>query len=173
MQSMERKRPLFATIICIGTALFLARRLFLMLPGHQPVLTPQMAQFQSHAPWFSLAIMLIEIALSAGGIVALWLMRPIAAAIYAAKILTSIIDVSIGIFVFHVVQVEQAILASPGKPLAQPTMAQWATWALPILSIVFIVSFQVLLFLYVWRVTARPPAIREKPKFVQASSSPN
>ena len=173
MQSMERKRPLFATIICIGTALFLARRLFLMLPGHQPVLTPQMAQFQSHAPWFSLAIMLIEIALSAGGIVALWLMRPIAAAIYAAKILTSVIDVAIGIFVFHVVQAEQAILANTTQPLGHTTMPVWATWALPILSIVFIVSFQALLFLYVWRVTSRPPAIREKPEFVQASSPPN
>jgi hypothetical protein len=167
MESIERKRPLFATVICVVTALFLAHRLFLMLPGHQAALTPQMAEFQSHARLFSLAIMSLEIALSAGGVIALWLMHPIAAAIYAAKILTSLIDVAIGIFVMHVVQVEQATLANPSRPLGHTTMPLWATWALPIMAIVFLVSFQILLFLYVWRVTSPLPALRnQSQKFV-------
>lgn len=167
MEPMERKRPLFATMICVATALFLAHRLFLMLPGHQPPLSPQMAQFQSHAPFFSVAVMVIEIALSASGIVALWLMHPVAAAIYAAKILMSIIDVAIGIFALHVVQAEQAILATPTKPLGHATMPIWATWALPIMAIVFILSFQIGLFLYVWRVTSPHPRLRnQKPDFV-------
>ena len=167
MESIERKRPLFATVICVVTALFLAHRLFLMLPGHQPVLTPQMAEFQNHARLFSLAIMSLEIALSTGGIIALWIMHPIAAAIYAAKIVTSLIDVAIGIFVMHVVQVEQALLAHPTNPLGHNTMPLWATWALPIMAIVFLVTFQVLLFLYVWRVTTLLPKLRnQRPKFV-------
>ena len=161
MTAMERKRPFFATIICVVTALFLAHRLFLMLPGHQPALTPEMAQFQSHAPLFSLAVMVVEIILSASGIVALWLMHPIAAAIYAAKIVTTIIDVAIGIFALHVVQMEQAMLANPTNPLGHSTLPVWATWALPIMAIVFIVSFQVLLFLYVWRVTSPLPRLRD------------
>jgi hypothetical protein len=126
-----------------------------------------MAEFQSHARLFSLAMMSLEIALSAGGIIALWLMHPLAAAIYAAKILTSLIDVAIGIFVMHVVQVEQAMLAHPTNPLGHNTMPLWATWALPIMAIVFIVTFQVLLFLYVWRVTTLLPKLRnQRPKFV-------
>ena len=140
---MERKRPLFATVICVVTALFLAHRLFLMFPGHQPPLSPQVAQFQSHAPFFSIAVMVIEIVLSASGIVALWLMHPVAAAIYAAKIVMSIIDVAIGIFVLHVVQAEQAMLANPTKPQGHTAMPIWATWALPIMAIAFILSFQV------------------------------
>jgi hypothetical protein len=167
MESIERKRPLFATVICVITALFLAHRLFLMLPGHQPALTPQMAEFQSHARLFSLAMMSLEIALSAFGIIALWLMHPIAAAIYAAKILTSLIDVAIGIFVMHVVQVEQAMLAHPSNPLGHTTMPLWATWAIPVTATVFLVSVQVLLFLYVWRVTMHLPKLRnQRPKFV-------
>ncbi len=166
MKPMERKRPLFATMICVVTALFLANRLFLVLPGHQPALTPQMAQFQSHARLFSLAMMWIEIALSASGIVALWLMRPVAAAIYAAKIVTTVIDVAIGIFAFHLVHAEQAMLANPTTSLGQTTMPEWATWALPIMAIIFLVSFQVLLFLYVWRVTSPIPGLRnQRPKF--------
>ncbi len=111
--------------------------------------------------------MVVEIVLSASGIVALWLMHPVAAAIYAAKIVMAIIDVAIGIFALHVVQAEQAILASPTKPLGHATMPIWATWALPIMAIAFILSFQVLLFLYVSRVTSPPPKIRnQKPDFV-------
>jgi hypothetical protein len=164
---MERKRPFFATIICVVTALYLAYRLFLILPGHQPALSPQTAEFQNHARLFSLAMMWVEIALSASGIVALWLMRPVAAAIYAAKIVTTIIDVAIGIFALHVVHAEQAMLANPINPLGHTTMPVWATWALPIMAIVFIVSFQALLFLYVWRVTSPPPGLRtRRPKFV-------
>jgi hypothetical protein len=167
MKPMERKRPFFATIICVVTALFLAHRLFLMLPGHQPALTPQMAEFQNHARLFSLATMWIEIALSASGIIALWLMRPVAAAIYAAKIVTTVIDVSIGIFALHVVHAEQAMLANPTNSLGHTTMPEWATWALPIMAIVFLVSFQVLLFLYVWRVTSPLAGLRnQRPKFV-------
>jgi hypothetical protein len=167
MNPMERKRPFFATIICVVTALYLAYRLFLLMPGHQPVLTPQMAQFQNHARLFSLATMWIEMVLSASGIIALWLMRPVAAAIYAAKIVTTIIDVAIGIFALHVVHAEQAMLANPTNPLGHSTMPEWATWALPIMAIIFLVSFQILLFLYVWRVTSPQPGIRNrKPKFV-------
>jgi hypothetical protein len=166
MDRVERKRPLLATIICVVTALYLAYRLFLMLPGHQPALTPQMTEFQNHARLFSLAMMWIEIVLSASGIIALWLMHPIAAAIYAAKIVTTVIDVAIGVFALHVVHVEQAMLANPTDPLGQTTMPEWATWALPIMAIVFLVSFQVLLFLYVWRVTSLLPKLRnQRPKF--------
>ena len=166
MDPMQRKRPLFATVICVVTALFVAHRLFLMLPGHQPPLSPQMAQFQSHAPFFSVAVMVIEIVLSASGIVALWLMHPVAAAIYAAKIILAIIDVAIGVFALNVVKVEQAMLANPTKPLAHATMPMWATWAIPIMAIVFIVSLQVALFLYVWRVTSPIPKLRNQPDFV-------
>ena len=167
MKPMERKRPFFATIICVVTALYLAYRLVLMLPGHHPVLTPQMAEFQNHARLFSLAMMWIEIALSASGIIALWLMRPVAAAIYAAKIVTTVIDVGIGIFALHVVHAEQAMLANPTNSLGHTAMPEWATWALPIMAIVFLVSFQVLLFLYVWRVTSPVSAQRnQRPKFV-------
>ena len=167
MEPTERKRPLIATIICVLTALYLAYRLFLMLPGHQPALSPQVAQFQNHTRLFSLAIMWIEIALSASGMIALWLMRPVAAAIYAAKIVTTVIDVAIGIFAMHVVHAEQAALANPTNPLGHTTMPEWATWALPILAIAFLVSFQVLLFLYVWRVTSPRPGLRnQRPNFV-------
>ncbi len=167
MKPMERKRPFFATIICLVTALYLAYRLFLMLPGHQPAVTLQMTEFQNHARLFSLAMMWIEIALSATGIIALWLMRPVAAAIYAAKIVTTLIDVGIGIFALHVVHAEQAMLANPTNPLGHTTMPEWVTWALPIMAIVFLVSFQVLLFLYVWRVTSPLSAQRnQRPKFV-------
>ncbi len=166
MKSMERKRPFFATIICVVTALYLAYRLFLMLPGHEPALSPQMAEFQNHARLFSLAMMWIELALSASGIIALWLMRPVAAAIYAAKIVTAVIDVGIGVFALHVVHAEHAMLANPTQPLAH-TMPIWVTWALPIMAIVFIVSFQILLFLYVWRVTSAPARLRnQNPNFV-------
>jgi hypothetical protein len=111
-------------------------------------------------------MMWIEIVLSASGIIALWLMHPIAAAIYAAKIVTTVIDVAIGVFALHVVHVEQAMLANPTDPLGQTTMPEWATWALPIMAIVFLVSFQVLLFLYVWRVTSLLPKLRnQRPKF--------
>jgi hypothetical protein len=133
-----------------------------MLPGHQPSLSPEMAQFQTHAPFFSIAVMVIEIVLSASGIVALWLMHPVAAAIYAAKTVMAIIDVAIGIFALHVVQAEQASLASPTKPLGHTTMPIWATWAVPIIAIVFIVSFQVAIFLYVWRVTSPLPKLRNQ-----------
>jgi small-conductance mechanosensitive channel len=160
MTMMERKRPFLATVICVVTALYLAYRLFLMLPGHQPALSPQMAEFQNHAQMFSVAMMWIEIVLSAGGIIALWLMRPVAAAIYAAKIATTVVDVAIGIFAFHLVHAEQARLANPSNPLDH-TMPVWATWALPIMAIVFLVSFQVLLFLYVRRVTSPPPGLRD------------
>jgi hypothetical protein len=167
MEPMERKRPFFATIICVVTALYLAYRLFLMLPGHLPALTPQTAEFQNHARLFSLAMMWIEIVLSASGIIALWLMRPVAAAIYAAKIITTLIDVAIGIFALHVVHAEQAMLANPTNPLGHTTMPVWVTWALPIMAIIFLLSFQVLLFLYVWRVTSPPPKLRnQKPDFV-------
>ncbi len=163
---MERKRPFFATIICVVTALYLSYRLFLMLPGNQPALTPQIAEFQNHARLFSLAMMWIEIVLSVSGIIALWLMRPVAAAIYAAKIVTTVIDVAIGIFAFHLVHAEQAMLANPTNPLGQ-TMPVWATWALPIMAIIFLVSFQVLLFLYVRRVTSPLPGLRnQRPDFV-------
>jgi hypothetical protein len=174
MEPMERKRPFFATIICVVTALFLAHRLFLMLPGHQPVLTPQMAQFQNHARLFSFAMMSIEIVLSASGIIALWLMHPIAAAIYAAKIVTTVIDVAIGIFALHVVHVEQAMLANPTTPLGHTAMPEWVTWALPIMAIVFIVSFQILLALYVWRVTSLHPKFRnQSPKFAYEAATPS
>jgi hypothetical protein len=167
MTTIERKRPFFATIICVVTALYLAYRLFLMLPGHQPALTPHTAEFQSHAHLFSLTMMWIEIALSASGVVALWLMRPVAAILYAAKVVTTVIDVAIGIFALHVVHAEQAMLANPTNSLGHTTMPEWATWALPILAIVFLVSFQVLLFLYVWRVTSPLSAQRnQRPKFV-------
>jgi hypothetical protein len=167
MTPMERKRPFFATIICVVTALYIAYRLFLMLPGHQPALTPQMAEFQNHARLFSLAMMWVEIVLSAGGVIALWLMRPVAATIYAAKIVTTVIDVGIGVFALHVVHAEQAMLANPTQPLAHTTLPVWVTWALPIMAIVFIVGFQVLLFLYVWRVTSPLPNLRnQKPNFV-------
>ena len=162
MDRVERKRPLLATIICVVTGLYLAYRLFLMLPGHQPALTPQMTEFQNHTRFFSLAMMWIEIVLSTSGIIALWLMHPIAAAIYAAKIVTTVIDVAIGVFALHVVHVEQAMLANPTDPLGHTTMPEWATWALPIMAIVFIVSFQVLLFLFVWRVTSPLPKLRNQ-----------
>jgi hypothetical protein len=163
---MERKRPFIATIICVVTALYLAYRLFLMLPGHQPALTPQTAGFQNHAPLFSVAMMWIEIVLSATGVIALWLMRPVAAAIYAAKIVTTVIDVAIGIFAFHVGQAEQAMLANPIDPLGHTTIPVWATWALPIMAIIFLVTFQVLLFLYVRHVTSPTPELRnERPNF--------
>lgn len=110
--------------------------------------------------------MVIEIVLSASGIVALWLMHPVAAAIYAAKIILAIIDVAIGVFALNVVKVEQAMLANPTKPLAHATMPMWATWAIPIMAIVFIVSLQVALFLYVWRVTSPIPKLRNQPDFV-------
>ena len=167
MDPMERKRPFFATIICVVTALYLAHRLFLMLPGHQPALTPQMAEFQNHARLFSLTMMWIEIVLSASGIVALWLMRPVAAILYAAEIVTTVIDVAIGVFALHVVHAEQAMLANPANPLGHATMPVWVTWALPIMAIIFLLSFQVMLFLYVWRVTSPPPKLRnQKPNFV-------
>jgi hypothetical protein len=167
MTTIERKRPFFATIICVATALYLAYRLFLMLPGHQPTLSPHTAEFQSHTHLFSLTMMWIEIALSASGVVALWLMRPVAAILYAAKVVTTVIDVAIGIFALHVVHAEQAMLANPTNSLGHTTMPEWVTWALPILAIVFLVSFQVLLFLYVWRVTSPLSAQRnQRPKFV-------
>jgi hypothetical protein len=164
---MERKRPFFATVICVVTALYLAYRLFLMLPAHQPGLTPQVAEFQNHAQLFSLAMMWIEIVLSASGIVALWLMRPVAAAIYAAKIVATVIDVAVGIFALHLVHAEQAMLANPTSPLGQTPIPVWATWALPIMAILCLVSFQVLLFLYVRRVTSPLPELRsQRPDFV-------
>jgi uncharacterized membrane protein (DUF485 family) len=167
MSTMERKRPFFATIICVATALYLAYRLFLMLPGHQPALTAQMSRFQNHARLFSIATMWIEMVLSASGVIALWLMRPVAAAIYAAKIVTTLIDVGIGIFALHVVHAEQAMLANPTNSLGHTTMPEWVTWALPIMAIVFLVTFQVLLFLYVWRVTSPRTTLRnQRPNFV-------
>jgi hypothetical protein len=164
MTTMERKRPFFATIICVVTALYLGYRLFLMLPGHQPVLTTQTSEFQNHARLFSVAIMWIEIVLSASGIIALWLMHPVAAIIYAAKIVTTVIDVAIGVFALHVVHAEQAMLANPTHSLGQTTMPVWATWALPIMAIIFLVAFQVLLFLYVRRVTSPVPELRNSNK---------
>jgi hypothetical protein len=67
----------------------------------------------------------------------------------------------------HVVQVEQAMLAHPSNPLGHTAMPLWATWAIPIMATVFLVSVQVLLFLYVWRVTTLLPKLRnQRPKFV-------
>jgi hypothetical protein len=151
METVERKRPLLATIICVVTTLFLANWLLGMLHGHQPV------QLVSQAAW--LLFDLIGVILVAGGIVALWLMRPIAATFYAAQIVTSVITAVINIFFLNILQEERAFVATSSMPV-------WAARALPIMGIALVLSIRISLFLYVWRVTSLLPKLRGAgPKF--------
>jgi hypothetical protein len=138
-----------------------------MLPGHEPIVTAQLAKLQSHTRLFFHAMAWIEVLLSIIGIIALWLMRSFASILYAAKIVTSIINALIGIFVLHIVQLERQILTNSSRALSHPTIPGWAALALPIVTIVFMIGFQVSLFLYVWRVTYLLPRHSEsKPTYV-------
>jgi hypothetical protein len=103
---------------------------------------------------------LIDVILVAGGIVALWLMRPIAAAFYAAaQIVTSVITAVINTFFLKILQEERASVATSSLPV-------WATWALPIMGIALVLGIRISLFLYVWRVTSLLPKLSEAgPKF--------
>jgi hypothetical protein len=160
METMERKRPLPATVICVVTTLLLANwllgELMSMLHEHQPV------QLVNQAQWFHRAINLFDligVILVAGGIVALWLMRPIAATFYAAQIVTSVITAVINIFFLNILQEERAFVATSSMPV-------WATRALPIMGIALVLGIRISLFLYVWRVTSLLPKLRGAgPKF--------
>jgi hypothetical protein len=150
---MSRKRPLFATVICAVTALFLINRLLLMLPAQEPHVTTQLTQIGGDTRLFFHAMTWIEVILSISGIITLWMMHPSASIIYASKIITSIINGMIGIFVLHIVQFDREIFISSSKAFSHSTMPIWAASALPIMGIVLAIGFQVALFLYVWRVT--------------------
>jgi hypothetical protein len=146
MEPMEPKRPLFATILCVVTTLLLANWLFGTLQGHRLHRAINL-------------IGLIDVILVAGGIVALWLMRPIAAAFYAAQIVTSVVTTAINIFFLKILQEERASVATSSLPV-------WATWALPIMGIALVLGIRISLFLYVWRVTSLLPKLSEAgPKF--------
>lgn len=160
METTGHRRPLFATIICVVSALFLASWLFHMLPGHQRVLKPETIQLLSHGRWFRSTMASIDLVLSVGGIIALWFMRPIATTFFAAQIVTSVVTTVVNIFFLHSLHLEQALYANPSRPFGHPTMPEWITWALPIMAAVLTVSIRVSLFLYVWRVTSLLPRLR-------------
>jgi hypothetical protein len=88
METIQRKRPAFATVICILTALLAAHTVYRMLLGHHSVLRQEIIEAQSHAERFIHITALIDMILEVGGIIALWLMRPIAATLYAVQIVT-------------------------------------------------------------------------------------
>jgi hypothetical protein len=159
METTERKRPVFATIICLVTALLLAHSLYRMLPGHHAVLRPGVIEAESHAVWFRHVMAFIEVILTIGGIVALWFMRPIAATFYALQIVATVINLTVHIVFLHMLQVQRALFVNPSTHLGHPTMPYWAVQALPIMVVFLIVGIPIALFLYVWRVTSLLPRL--------------
>jgi hypothetical protein len=157
MESLERRRPVVATIICIVTALLVAHSFYRLLPGHQAALRPEMIEAESHAAWFRHMMTLVDVVLEVGGIIALWFMRPVATIFYALQIVTTVINLIVAIVFQHILQVEQTMYANPSRPFGHSTMPGWAAYVLPIMGVILMVGIQISLFLYVWRITALLP----------------
>jgi hypothetical protein len=110
MEVTNRKRPTFATMICVVTSLLVAQKLY----GNHPMLQPELIDGgQLLAMSFSRIIALADLTLEIGGIIALWFMRPIAATFYAAQTVTTVINLAIGIFFMHWIQMHRAFIATP------------------------------------------------------------
>jgi hypothetical protein len=156
MERMEPKRPRFATIICLLTAVWVGYAIFRNLPGHQLAFTAENIQAQRIAPGLRYALHTVSWAVSIGGIVALWYMRPMASLFYAANIVLTLAWCLVNVFALHVLQYERMLSSVPTYPGARITMPPWAIYAVPILGQVLTVSIPVWLFFYVLHTTSRP-----------------
>jgi len=165
MEVTYRKRPTFSTMICVVTSLLVAQKLYGLLPGNHPMLRPELIDGQLLAVSFSRIIALADLTLEIGGIIALWFMRPVAATFYAAQIVTTAINLAIGIFFMHWIQMHRAFIATR-------TMPRMAVWALPYMGALLIVGIQVSLFLYVWRVTTLLPRLGADQSAFDAANTP-